>query len=412
MIDLEAVRAARERISDAVILTPCVRSETLPGLTGPRTHFKLEGLQHTGSFKVRGALNRILQLTDDDRRRGVLAFSAGNHAQGVAWAAREVGIEAQVVMPRPTPLVKVSRTRALGADVVRHGETFAEAETRARELLEAGRATFIHPFDDPEIIAGQGTVGLEILEQCPDVEVIVCPVGGGGLISGIATAVKTLRPDVRIFGVQTETAPAMRSSRDSGRVVPHPTGPTLAEGIAVKRPAELTLEIVRRYVEEIVLVSESAVEKALFELLNNGRIHSEGAAAAAYAALGTERLSELEATSIVVVLSGANIDLNVLGRIIERAQVHSGRLTRLAITVGDRPGALAGILQVVGNLEANVVKVQHERSFSDTDVWQVEIELVLETRDASHRDEIVRALGKAGYEKVDNLGARSLQLTR
>jgi threonine dehydratase len=412
MIDLAAVRAARDRITDAVVLTPCVRSETLSNLTGLRAAFKLEGLQHTGSFKVRGALNRILQLGDKERRRGVLAFSAGNHAQGVAWAARQVGVEARVVMPRPTPLVKVSRTRALGAEVERYGETFAEAETRARELLETGGAAFIHPFDDEEIIAGQGTIGLEILEQQPQVEAIVCPVGGGGLISGIATAVKALRPDVRIFGVQTETAPAMRSSRHTGRVVPHPTGPTLAEGIAVKTPAELTLEIVRRHVEDIVLVSESAVEKALFDLLNDGRIHSEGAAAAAYAALGTERLSELRGASVVVVLSGANIDLNVLGRVIERAQVHSGRLARLAITLGDRPGALAGILKVVGDLEANVVKVQHERSFSRTDLWQVEIELVIETRDESHRDDVIRELGNAGYGSVENLGARSLQLQR
>jgi len=410
MIDLAAIQAARERIDRRVVRTPCVASDMLSERIGCRLHFKLEGLQHTGSFKARGALNRILQLSAEERKRGVLAFSAGNHAQGVAWAAREVGVNAKVVMPRPTPLVKVTRTKFLGAEVERYGETFAEAELRAREILAAEGFAFIHPFDDPEIVAGQGTAGLEILEQLPEVDVILCPIGGGGLISGVATAVKALRPEVRIFGVQTETAPAMRDSLAAGRVVPHSTGPTLAEGIAVKTPSELTLGIVEKYVEDVVLVSERDVESAVFALLSDGRMQSEGAAAATYAALMANRIPDVRAQRVAVVLSGANIDLNVLSRIIERAQVHSGRLARLGITVGDRPGALAGILRVIGEAEANVVKVQHERSFSRTDLWQVEIELVIETRDREHLNEIVLALARAGFESVEELSARSLPL--
>ena len=306
--------------------------------------------------------------------------------------------------------MKVSRTRDLGATVERFGETFAEAESRAREIETADQLTFIHPFDDPEIVAGQGTTGLEILEQVPDVDIIICPIGGGGLIGGIATAVKSLKPRTRILGVQTTTAPAMQQSLANDRVSPVATGPTLAEGIAVKTPAQLTLELVQRYVDDIALVSEAEVEAAVYELLSNGRILTEGAAAATYAAVSRHRFRDLSGKTVVVVLSGGNIDLNILNRIIERAQVREGRLARLGISVGDRPGALAGVLHLVGEHEANVVSIQHERSFSHKDLWQVEIELVLETRNREHLEEILSALSGTGYETVTELEARPLPL--
>lgn len=410
MISLATINKARERTSEALVVTPCTSFESLSGYCGCNLLFKLESLQHTGSFKTRGALNRLLQLSDSERARGVLAFSAGNHAQGVAWAAREVGVAATIVMPKPTPLVKVSRTQDLGARVERYGGTFAEAESRAREIEVAERLVFIHPFDDPEIVAGQGTAGLEILEQVPDVDVIVCPIGGGGLISGVATAVKTMKPQVRILGVQTETAPAMRDSLASGKLSPRATGPTLAEGIAVKTPAALTLEIVQQFVDDIALVSESEVEEAVYELLSNARILTEGAAAATFAALMNGRFPHLAGKRVVVVLSGGNIDLNVLNRVIERAQVREGRLARLSVSVGDRPGSLAGILRIVGEREANVINVQHERSFSHRDLWQVEIELVLETRNREHLGQVVAALKADGYDLVRELGARPLPL--
>ena len=410
MVSLQDVQAARSRIGASVAYTPTIVPEALASQARCELRLKLECLQHTGSFKARGALNKLLQLTPEERARGVLAFSAGNHAQGVAWAAAHVGVAARIVMPKTTPLVKVTRTRDLGAEVERFGDTFAEAEARAREILGDDDLVFIHPFDDTEIIAGQGSVGLEILEQCPDADAIICPIGGGGLISGIAVAVKESQADVQIFGVQTETSPSMLASVQAGEVVAHATGPTLAEGIAVKTPALATLELVQRYVNRIELVGESEVERAMFDLLSSGRVLTEGAGAAPYAALVSGRFPELESRRVVIVLSGANVDLNILSRIIERAQVRIGRLARLEISVGDRPGALAGVLRLVGETEANVIKVQHERSFSQRDVWQVDIELVLETRDRQHVEEIVTYLRDAGYDSVRELAARPLQL--
>ena len=409
MISLDDIRGAQRRIGAEVAKTPVVPSASLTDFYGGIT-FKLETLQHTGSFKVRGALNRLRQLSDSQRRGGVLAFSAGNHAQGVAWAARQIGAAAKIVMPQPTPLVKVVRTEALGADVERYGHTFDEARSRAEQLHRDGRMTFVHPFDDPQIVAGQGTAGLEILEQVPDLEAVVCPIGGGGFISGVATAIKELRPQVKVYGVQAESAPAVQKSYTAKRLEVHETTPTLAEGIAIKTPAELTLAIMRRYVDHIALVTESEIESAVYALLADERILSEGAAAAVYAALAHHRFPELAGRRVVAVLTGANVDANVLHRIIDRSMVRQGRTARIWISVRDRPGALAGVLRVVGDAEANVLAVQHERSFSHSDLWQVDIEIAVETRSREHVEALLAALRSAGYESVRELGPQPLPL--
>jgi len=320
MVELRHIQEAQTRLSGGAIKeTPCLESEALSERCGVHLFLKYETLQRTGSFKPRGALNRLLTLSNEEQARGVIAASAGNHAQGVAYAAGVVGVDALIVMPEATPLVKVTRTQELGATVELHGQNLDEALSRAHELEEQKGLTFVHPFDDEAIIAGQGTVGLEILEQVPDVEAIVSPIGGGGLISGIATAVKALRPEVKVYGVQSEAAPAMKQSYDAGEWLPSEVAPTIAEGITLKRPGTLTFPIIHRLVDGIQLVSEAEIEGAIYELLETGKALTEGAGAAGYCAISNGRFSDLEGKKVVVVLCGANIDLNILGRIIERA---------------------------------------------------------------------------------------------
>jgi threonine dehydratase len=400
-VSLADVRAARERIAPAIQETPCLPSAPLSERCGAEVWLKHEGLQKTGSFKPRGALNMLLGLSDEERRRGVIAYSAGNHAQGVAFAASSVGAEAVIVMPETTPLIKISRTRALGARVVLHGETFDEAGRHARELREQGNYCLVHAFEDPRVIAGQGTVGLELLEQLSDLEAVVAPIGGGGLLAGIAVAISETRPGVRLYGVQSAAAPAGKRSFDAGRVVPTPVAATIAEGIAVKQPGEITSAILRRYVEQVELVAEEEIEEAIFELLETGKVVAEGAGAAALAAALHRRFAGALGKRVAVVVSGANIDLTSVDRIIERALVRQHRVVRLRIKVKDRPGALAGLLRVVADQGANVLRVHHDRVFTSTAFWQVEIELTLETRDRSHIDSLLAALRAAGHTGVE-----------
>jgi len=377
-----------------------------------RLLLKLETLQHTGSFKPRGALNKILELTDEERARGVIAASAGNHAQGLAFAARAVGVNSLIVMPEATPLVKIANTEALGARIELYGANLDESLERAHELEAEQGLTFVHPFDDPAVIAGQGTVGLEILEQVPDVEAIVSPIGGGGLISGVATAVEALAPQVQIYGVQSETAPSMKRSYDASRWQEAEVGATIAEGIALKRPGQITQPIIQELVSGIELVSEPEIEAAVYELLETGKILTEGAGAAGYAAIRQGRFPNLRDQTVVVILCGANIDMNILDRIIERSLLQQHRLVRLRITISDRPGGLARLLDLVAGQKANILHIHQNRVFTEAAFWEVDAEIILETRNREHIDQLLRTLHEADYPHIEEIDRRIIPSPR
>jgi threonine dehydratase len=404
MVTLDDIRQARERIADAVDVTPCIEPYALSELCGADLRLKLETLQRTGSFKARGAVNTLRSLTAEERARGVIASSAGNHAQGVAYAASITGARALIVMPRTTPLIKVERTRALGAKVVLHGDGFDDAYDHARKLQEQRGLTFIHAFDDDRVIAGQGTVGLELVEQVPDLEAVVVPVGGGGVISGVAAAVKALRPETLVYGVQTEVAPALERSFHTGKLVGEEPSAglknrrSLADGIAIKRPAERTFRYIRELVDDVRLVNEEEIESGIFHLLETAKVIAEGAGAAGLAALLAGRFPELDGRRTAVVLCGANIDLNILGRIIERSLARQGRLVQLRISISDQPGGLAALLRLLAEREANVLRVHHDRVFARSSFWEVRVQVALETKNRDHVEEILAALDGAGYE--------------
>jgi threonine dehydratase len=357
-------------------------------------------LQITGSFKERGALNKIRSLTADQRAAGIIAASAGNHAQGVARAAQLHGIKATIVMPETTPLAKLRGTQAFGATIVLAGSGYDEAYARARELQAAHGYTFIHAFDDPLVIAGQGTIGLELLEQVPAAEVIVVPVGGGGLISGIAMAVKSRRPAVRIVGVETALLPAMQASLAVGHVQPLPAARTLADGISVAVVGSYTFPIVQEYVSDIVTVGEEAIASAIMLLLECEKTLAEGAGAIGFAALYSGRIADIAGKTVVVVLSGGNIDINLLARIIGRGLELDGRLARLRVVVADMPGSIAHLAGVIAGQRANIFDLAQSRPVSDVQLGQVEIELMLETRGHEHVAEIVQALRAAGFTVI------------
>lgn len=398
MIGLADIEEARVRIGEVVKTTPCLKSWTFSEELGMQALFKYETLQLTGSFKVRGAYNKITSLPRSVVERGVITASAGNHAQGVAFSASQARVPSTIVMPKTTPLIKIENTRRLGGRVVLAGEIFDEACEAARRLEAEKGLVFVHPFDDEQVIAGQGTIGLEILEQVPETEAIVVPIGGGGLISGIATAVKERRPAVRIYGVQTEAAPAMVESFRAGRVVPCPASRSVADGIAVKQPGELTFEYVRRYVDGVVTVSENAIRAAVIRLLETGKSVTEGAAATAFAAVAGHLIPDLAGRHVVMVLSGANIDLALLARIIDRSLVENHRLVRFRTRVPDRPGGLAELLQVIAQHGGNVLRIQHDRVFMYAGFWQAQIDVTLETRNEEHIEELHQALMSGGYE--------------
>jgi threonine dehydratase len=394
------ILAARERIADTLLVTPCVPARQLSQELGAEVRIKCESLQRTGSFKPRGALNKMLQLPADVRQRGVVCASAGNHAQAVAFAAARLHAPALIVMPETTPLVKVSATRQWGAEVVLHGTSFDEATERARELQRERGLTYVHAFDDEQVIAGQGTVGLELLEQFAELDTVVVPIGGGGLISGIATAIRAERPGVRIYGVQTEASPSMAKSFAAGSLIAEKPAPSIAEGIAVKTPGGITVELVRRLVDDVVLVSEKGIEGGIYRLLETNKLLAEGAGAAALTALLEDKLPDLAGRKVAVVLSGGNIDLNILSRIVERALARHHRLVRLRVTIGDRPGSLAAALEIVAESGASVLHIEHNRFFTDAAFWETEIELTLETRDAEQVAELRDALKRAGYSRI------------
>ncbi len=397
VIGLADVLAARERVNGAIYYSPCPHSQMLSGLTGQQVYLKLENLQMTGSFKERGALNRIAMLTPEQAARGVVAASAGNHAQGVAYHATKRGIRSLIVMPLATPLVKVTATRGFGAEVVLFGANYDEACDEATRLCAAGGMTFIHPFDDAAVMAGQGTIGLELLEQVPGLEAVVVPIGGGGLIGGVACAIKETRPEVRVIGVQTARLPSMLAAVEMHRPVTMEPATTIADGIAVRRVGDVTLPLVERYVDEIVTVEEDEIASAILVLLEREKTLAEGAGAAALAAL-LQRKTSLNGARTAVMVCGGNIDVTLLSRIIERGLVQDGRLIRLRIHLLDKPGALAELTRLIANHRANIVDTLHNRAYYGVNLGDTVIDITMETRGREQVEELLAALTAEGYK--------------
>lgn len=393
-----AIQEAAQRIRDGVIETPCTRTRAFRDLAPGNHYLKLENLQRTGSFKDRGALNCMLRLTEAERARGVVTASAGNHAQAVAYHGGRLGISVTVVMPETAPLIKVTNTRGYGADVIQVGTILDDAAAEVQRLAAEEELSIIHAFDDEDVIAGQGTMGLEILEQVPDVSVVVVPVGGGGMISGIACAIKEIKPDVRIIGVEADAAASAKASRDAGEVVKIAVSDTLADGIATKRIGEITYPLIERYVDELVSVGEEEIAAAILLLIEREKTVAEGAGAVGLAALMTGSVTLSETDRAVLLLSGGNIDINMISRIIDRGLVFDGRLVRLAITVKDRPGSLAGLTRAVADMGANVLETYHRRAFADISVGDVGIVIQMETRGREHVIEIVHRLEDLGHD--------------
>ena len=388
------VIAAAATIRGSVIVTECNQSRTLSEVSGCNLWLKFENLQFTSSFKERGALNRLVALSPDERRRGVIAMSAGNHAQGVAYHAHRLGIPASIVMPIGTPMVKIENTRRHGAETIISGKTLEEAGEFAREYGKAHDLTMMHPYDDPLIIAGQGTIALEMLDAAPQLDTLVVPIGGGGLISGMAIAAKSRKPEIRIIGVQAELYPSMYNAIYDKHLAMR--GDTLAEGIAVKTPGRITTDIVRHLVDDIILVTEDQIERALAMLISIEKTVVEGAGAAGLAAV-LSAADRFAGRNVGLVLSGGNIDTRLIASVLTRELAREGRLTQLAIDIVDRPGQLAAVSALLADAGANIIEVSHQRTFSDLPAKGTLLELVIETRDRTHLNEVMKRLGEAGY---------------
>ncbi len=394
-VSLADIERAAAVIQGAVLVTDCDESRTLSEMLGAPVWLKFENLQFTASFKERGALNRLSALTPDERRRGVIAMSAGNHAQGVAYHARRLGIRATIVMPVGTPTVKIENTRRHGAEVLVEGPTLEEAAEFAHAEGARRGAVFIHPYDDPLIIAGQGTIALEMLRAVPDLDTLVVPIGGGGLISGMAIAAKAIKPSIRVVGVQAALYPSMYNAIKGQHLAMR--GDTLAEGIAVKKPGRITTEIVRRLVDDIVLVTEAEIEHAVSLLIGIEKTVVEGAGACGLAAIFAHR-HLFAGQRLGLVLCGGNIDTRLLASVLTRELAREGRLSQLVIDLVDRPGQLARVAALLGEVGANIVEVSHQRTFSDLPAKGTLLEVVIETRDREHLNETVSRLRTAGFE--------------
>jgi threonine dehydratase len=402
MISFVDIEEARERIRAQIYFSPFPSSETISRMTGNRIFFKLENLQITGSFKERGALNRLLTLTGEEARHGVIAASAGNHGMAVAYHGRRLNFNATIVMPISAPLIKVTRVRQYGAETLLHGNDYDAAYAEALRLSRPSGPCFISAFDDPWIIAGQGTIGIELYEQNPDLEVAVVPVGGGGLIAGIALALKTLLPKIRIIGVQAEAVPSMKVAIEQGAPEQLAPATTIADGIAVRAVGALPFELVRRYVDEIVTVNEREIANAVLLLLEIEKTVAEGAAAVPLAALVNKKIP-VAGKNVGLVVSGGNIDMNLISRIIETGLVQDGRLSRFAIVISDRPGSLARLAQRVADLGANILQITHSRGFGQMAIGETEVELILETAGPEHIARIHSAL-TADKFKINSAG--------
>ncbi len=398
MLSLNDIEQAAGRLAGHLLETPCVESRTLSQITGAQIFLKFENLQYTASFKERGACNKLSQLTPQERQRGVIAMSAGNHAQGVAYHAQRLGVRAVIIMPRFTPGVKIERTRGFGAEVVLQGDTLDESRTHALQMAQAQGLVFVHPYDDEAIVAGQGTVGLEMMRAVPELDTLVIAVGGGGLIAGIATAAKALKPGIEIVGVQTSRFPGMVNAIQGTQ---HPQGiSTIADGIAVGTPGVIPTAIIRARVDDMLLVDEGDIEQAMVMLLEIEKTLVEGAGAAGLAAL-LKYPARFAGKKVGLVLCGGNIEPLLLAAIIERGMVRAGRLARIIVSVRDVPGSLAKITATVAEAGANIDEVHHQRAFTMLSVQSVEIELVLQTRGRAHIEQVIAALNAAGFEACE-----------
>ncbi|HEY3888164.1 MAG TPA: threonine ammonia-lyase [Caulobacteraceae bacterium] len=386
------IEAAAERLKGHIERTPCRHSKTLSQITGAEVWVKFENLQFTASFKERGALNKLLQI--NDRSRGVIAASAGNHSQGLAYHGQKLGVPVTIVMPLATPFVKVQQTRAFGAEVVLEGDTYEEAAAHAETLCEARELIFVHPFNDVDVMAGQGTIALEMLEDAPDLEVIPVAIGGGGLIAGVATAAKSIKPDISIIGVEPASLPSF-TARMNGQVSV-PNGQTIAEGIQVKQVGDLTYAIVRPLIDEVLLVDEPSLEHAIALYCNVEKTVCEGAGAASLAAL-IEHPARFRGRKVGLILTGGNIDPRLLASVLTRELVRDQRLVSLKIIADDRPGLLASVSAIIGGRGANIVEVAHNRLALDVPAKGAEFDIMIETRDARHTAEVIEALRDAGY---------------
>ncbi len=396
-VRLEDVLEARELLQGVVAPTPVLPDPLASEDLGARVYVKAECLQKSGSFKIRGAYHKIARLSPEEKARGVIAPSAGNHAQGVALAASMQGIRAVIVMPQHAPLTKVVATRRLGAEVVLWGASFDDAVAHAHELQQRHGYTYVHAFDDEKVIAGQGTIGLELLEALPELDVLVVPIGGGGLVGGIAVAVKSLRPEVRVVGVQAEGCAPVNLSLKAGAPVSVPAAQTIADGIAVKRPGRLTLPLIQRYVDQVVEVSDDEIARGIAHCAQDLKLVVEGAGAAGMGALLAGKVPFSPGQTVATVLCGGNIDGNLLSRVIEQVLVRQGRYILLKLAVVDRPGALARVVSLVAEAGANIVDIFHRRALWLAPLGKVGVELVLEVRDAQHGEAVLRALEQAGY---------------
>jgi threonine dehydratase len=400
MVSLSQIQSALVRIRRLIHVSPCTRSETFSELTGNAIYLKLENRQRTGAYKERGALNKLLSLTPEERSQGVIAASAGNHAQAVAYHASNLGIRARIVMPLATPLIKVSATRGYGGDVVLHGANYDEAYEEAMRLSTREHLTFVHAFNDDDVIAGQGTLGLELLEQIPDIEAVIVPVGGGGLIGGIGCALKETDPRIKVVGVQPARLPSMKVAVAEGNPVTLPSAVTIADGIAVRRAGERTLPLIQKYVDDIVTVEEEEIANAVLLLLEREKILAEGAGAAALAAVVNRRISVIKDNAkekIAVVVSGGNIDVTLLARIIERGLVKDGRLVRLRVHLPDYPGALHRLTGILAEHRANIVETSYDRAYHNVNLGDTAIDITMETRGPDHIAELISALSANGY---------------
>ncbi len=414
MFNLASIESALGRIRKSIHVSPCTRSETFSDLTGNSVYLKLENRQRTGAYKERGALNKLLSLTPEERSQGVIAASAGNHAQAVAYHATNLGIRARIVMPLTTPLIKVSATRGYGGEVVLHGANYDEAYDEAMRLSAQDQLTFVHAFNDDTVIAGQGTLGLELLEQHPDLDAVIVPIGGGGLIAGIGCALKETNARIQVIGVQPARLPSVKLAVSEGKPVTLPAAVTIADGIAVRRAGDRTLPLVQKYVDDIVTVEEEEIANAVLLLLEREKILAEGAGAAALAALvnrripaivdSTSRSTHRDSTNrnktgkkIVVIVSGGNIDVTLLARIIERGLVKDGRLVRLRVHLPDYPGALHRLTGILAQHRANIVETSYDRAYHNVNLGDTAIDITMETRGPDHIAELISALGANGY---------------
>ena len=396
-VTFDMIKEAAETIKGSVKRTQIIECPTMEKLTGNKVFFKLENLQKTGSFKVRGALNKIMHLTEEDKARWVIASSAGNHAQGVALGATNLGIKSTIVMPGTAPLSKVMATRGYGAEVVQVGTVYDDAYKKACEIQAETGATFLHPFDDPYVIAGQGTIGMEIIEDLEDVDMVIVPIGGGGIASGIAKAVKSLKPSVKMVGVEAENAASMLEAVKQGCPCTIKTTPTIADGIAVARAGQLTCEMIRDYVDEIVTVSEDDIARAILFLMEKGKVVAEGAGATPVAALLAGKIKE-QGQNICCVISGGNSDINMIERIINKALILEGRKAEFNVVVPDRAGELFKVLQVLAEKKANILRINQSMYKTGIKINNQVAKIVIECANAEHRNEIAVAIREAGFE--------------